>query len=95
MVFPLLGRGVARDSDPARGFAGARQADGASAEATASMRVSDDLKSGEDREAIDEEGFDRPTETIRAGTEPAKRGADLRAGRITGARPGVTREQEG
>ena len=72
MVFPLLGRGVARDSDPARRFAGARQADGASAVATASVRISHDPESGEEREAIDEEGFDRPAETIRAGTEAAK-----------------------
>jgi hypothetical protein len=72
MVSPLLGRGVARDSDPARRFAGARQADGASAVVTASTRVSDDSKSGEDREAIDEEGFDRPAETIRAGAEAAE-----------------------
>jgi hypothetical protein len=72
MVFPLLGRRVARDSDPARRSAGARHADGASAVATASMRISHDSESGEDREAIDEEGLDRPTETIRAGTEAAK-----------------------
>ncbi len=61
MVFPLLGRGVARDSDPARRFAGARQTDGALAVVTASMRVSDDSESVEGLEAIGGEGFDRPT----------------------------------